>query len=116
MVVCDVDVASPYSVLSEYGPIEAGYSFAVKQPARVYSVLSEYGPIEAFSRSFFSPWSSCIPCSQSTAPLKPDLDAQIEASQDSIPCSQSTAPLNQLHDRTSAEVEIVFRALRVRPH
>ena len=47
MVVCDVDVASPYSVLSEYGPIEAGYSFAVKQPAKEYSVLSEYGPIEA---------------------------------------------------------------------
>ena len=82
----------------------------------MYSVLSEYGPIEAAEAPFRSMRAGSIPCSQSTAPLKPDLDAQIEASQDSIPCSQSTAPLKQLHDRTSAEVVIVFRALRVRPH
>src|SRR5665213_1475432 len=57
-----------------------------------YSVLSEYGPIEAVGRT--SPRRShwCIPCSQSTAPLKPT-------------------------SRTHTDSEFgVFRALRVRPH
>src|SRR5665213_3630007 len=36
----------------------------------LYSVLSEYGPIEAYFAGTLRADGGCIPCSQSTAPLK----------------------------------------------